>query len=237
MYPVTDPTESTDPTDATGPNRIPVTDRTRIRQVGHKASDDRSMLYRILDAGHVGHLAIVNDGQPYVLPVAYGRDGDRVLLHGSTGSRLFRTLATGVPTCLEVTLVDGLVLARSAFETSMHYRGVMVLGRCEVVPTDQKLAAMERITEHILPGRWAQLRPPKRRELAATMVLALPLTEVSVKVSDAPPDDFTEDLDFPVWAGVVPLRTVTGTPVPAPDLRFDLPAPQSAAGAPDRFDP
>ncbi|HEY9392086.1 MAG TPA: pyridoxamine 5'-phosphate oxidase family protein [Mycobacteriales bacterium] len=231
---MSDPTEPTDQADAA---RIPVTDRTRLRQVKHKASDDRSMLYRILDAGHVGHLAIVQDGQPYVLPVAYGRDGDRVLLHGSTGSRLFRTLATGAPTCLEVTLVDGLVLARSGFETSMHYRSVMVLGRCAVLPADQKLAAMERITEHILPGRWAQLRPPKPRELAATMLLALPLTEVSVKVSDAPPDDFAEDLDFPVWAGVVPLRTVTGIPVPAPDLRFDLPAPESAAGAPDRFDP
>jgi nitroimidazol reductase NimA-like FMN-containing flavoprotein (pyridoxamine 5'-phosphate oxidase superfamily) len=200
--------------------------RTRVRRLPDKAVTDRAGLDAVLDAGRIGHLAIAADGQPYALPVAYARDGDRVLVHGSTGSRLFRTLAAGAPACLTVTLVDGLVLARSAFESSMHYRSAMVLGRLSRLDDEDQLAALEVLTEHLLPGRWAQLRPPKPRELAATMVLAMPLDEWSVKVSDAPPDDPDDDLDAPVWAGVVPIVESYGPPVPAPDLRRrDLPPP------------
>jgi uncharacterized protein len=170
----------------------------------------------ILDAGRVAHLAIAADGQPYALPVGYARDGDRVLVHGSTGSRLFRALAGGAPACLTVTLLDGLVLARSAFESSMNYRSAMVLGRGSVV--DDQLAALRVLTEHLLPGRWAQLRAPHRRELAATLVLAIPLDEWSVKVSEGPPDDPEEDLAEPVWAGVVPVVESLGSPVAAPGL-------------------
>jgi nitroimidazol reductase NimA-like FMN-containing flavoprotein (pyridoxamine 5'-phosphate oxidase superfamily) len=166
-----------------------------------------------------------DSGQPYVIPVAYGRDGHRVLLHGSSGSRLFRTLATGAPTCLTVTLLDGIVLARSAFEMSMHYRSVVVLGRCVALDGADKLAALERVSEHIWPGRWAEVRPPNRKELAATTVLALSLDEASAKVSDGPPDDLAEDLDRPVWAGVAPLVMQYGPLVPAPDLRHDVPPP------------
>jgi nitroimidazol reductase NimA-like FMN-containing flavoprotein (pyridoxamine 5'-phosphate oxidase superfamily) len=177
----------------------------------------------VLDAGRVAHLAVAVDGQPYALPVGYARDGDRVLVHGSTGSRLFRALAAGVPACLTVTLLDGLVLARSAFESSMHYRSAMVLGRTSIV--DDQLAALRVLTEHLLPGRWASLRAPHRRELAATMVLALPLDEWSVKVSDGPPDDPPEDQAEPVWAGVVPIVETFGPPVTAPgvDPRFRPP--------------
>jgi uncharacterized protein len=191
-------------------------ERTRIRRLPEKAVHERAALDAILDAGRVAHLAMTADGQPYALPVGYARDGDRVLVHGSTGSRLFRALASGAPACLTVTLVDGLVLARSAFESSMHYRSAMVLGRASVV--DDQLAALRVLTEHLLPGRWARLRAPHKRELAATLVLAIPLDEWSVKVSDGPPDDADEDLDEPVWAGVVPIIESYGPPVTAPGV-------------------
>ncbi|HEY6593435.1 MAG TPA: pyridoxamine 5'-phosphate oxidase family protein [Asanoa sp.] len=203
--------------------------RTRIRRLPEKAVTRRSALDSLLDAGLVGHLAIAVDGQPYALPVAYARDGDRVLVHGSTGSRLFRTLAAGAPACLTVTLLDGLVLARSAFESSMQYRSAMVLGRAVPLTGADRLAALRVLTEHLMPGRWATLRDPLPRELAATVVLALPLDEWSVKVSDGPPADPESDLDAPVWAGVVPIVTSYGTPVPAPDLRHrDLAPPDRA---------
>lgn len=202
------------------------TARTRQRRLPEHAVTDPETLYAVLDAGVVGHVAVVEpDGEPFVLPVAYARDGDRVLVHGSTGSRLFRALAGGAPTCLTVTLLDGLVLARSAFESSMRYRSVMVLGRCTSLKGAEKAAALERLSEHLMPGRWADIRAPKRKELAATLALALPLQECSVKVNDGWPTDDPGDLDLPVWAGVVPFSTLWGEPQPAPDLRGDPPVP------------
>ena len=199
--------------------------RTKIKRLATKTVRDTGVLYAILDAGLVAHVAVSGpEGQPYVVPVAYARDGHRVLFHGSTGSRLFLGLAQGVPTCLSVTLIDGMVLARY-FESSMNYRSVMVLGSCTVLAGDEKLAALERITEHLLPGRWAEARHPSKKETAATTVLALPLTETSVKVSDGPPDDVPEDVDLPIWAGNVPIAETFGRPVDAPDLRFDVPVP------------
>jgi uncharacterized protein len=191
---------------------------------------DRAVLDAVLDAGRVAHVAVLEAGQPYVLPVAHARHGDVVLFHGSTASRLFRNLSAGAPTCLTVTLLDGLLAARSVFESSMHYRSAMVLGTAVPLEGDAKLAGLERITEHLLPGRWADARRPNRKELAATLVVALPLTEWSVKVSNGPPDDAPEDLDLPVWAGVVPLREVAGQPVPAPDLRGSPPVPPYVGG-------
>jgi nitroimidazol reductase NimA-like FMN-containing flavoprotein (pyridoxamine 5'-phosphate oxidase superfamily) len=183
-------------------------------------------MHAILDAGLVAHLAVTDaDNQPYVVPVGYARDGDRVLFHGSTGSRLFRGLADGQPTCLTVALLDGLVLARSTFESSMHYRAVMVLGVAQKVTGPAKLAALEVITEHLLPGRWSEARHPSEKELAATLVLALPLDEVSVKVADGPPTDEPDDLSRPIWAGVVPMREVLGSPIDAPDLIQPYPVP------------
>jgi nitroimidazol reductase NimA-like FMN-containing flavoprotein (pyridoxamine 5'-phosphate oxidase superfamily) len=183
------------------------------------------MLDAVLDAGRVAHVAIVESGQPYGLPVGYARDGDRVLLHGSTGSRLLRALAAGSPACVTVTILDGLVLARSAFESSMNYRCAMVLGSAAALAGDDKLAALRRIAEHLLPGRWAEIRPPSAKELAATLVVALPLTEWSVKLSDGPPDDDAADAALPVWAGVVPVTERLGEPVPAPDLASGRPLP------------
>jgi uncharacterized protein len=202
------------------------TERTRVRRLPDKQVWDRAGLDAVLDAGRVAHLAFATDGQPYAVPVAYARDGDRVLVHGSTGSRLFRTLADGAPACLTVTLLDGLVLARSGFESSMQYRSAMVLGRLSVVDGhEERLAALRAVVNHLLPGRWEELRPPNKRELAATMVLALPLDEWSVKTSAKHPEDPEDDLDEPVWAGVVPIVETLGEPVAAPDLRGEFAPP------------
>jgi nitroimidazol reductase NimA-like FMN-containing flavoprotein (pyridoxamine 5'-phosphate oxidase superfamily) len=198
----------------------PVPERTTVRRLPEKQVGEESVLNAILDAGRVGHIAVVDENeQPFVLPVAYARDGNRLLVHGSTASRLFRTLAAGAWTCLTVTHLDGLILARSAFESSMRYRSAMVLGNCDVVKGSDKLAALEVLTEHLLPNRWATLREPLAKEVAATMILALPIEEWSVKVSDGWPADPPEDLDAPVWAGVLPMTTRFGDPLPAPDLR------------------
>jgi uncharacterized protein len=199
--------------------------RTEVRRLAEKQRVDRADLDAVLDAGAVAHVAIVDDGQPYAVPMAYVRDGDRLLLHGSTASRLMRTLAEGAPCCATVTHYDGLVLARSAFESSMHYRSAMVLGRCR--PVADPLGALERLTDGLLPGRWAEVRPTTRKELAATLVLELPLEEWSVKVSDDDPEDPDEDRALDIWAGVLPARTVYDAPQPAADLRPGIPVPAS----------
>ena len=201
-------------------------ERTRVRRLPEKQVTDRAALDAVLDAGRVAHVAVLDDERrPYVLPVAYARDGDAVLVHGSTGSRLFRTLSRGAPTCLTVTLYEGLVLARSAFESSMHYRSAMVLGRATPLTGDDAVAALRVLVEHLMPGRWSDVRHPSAKELAATLVLSLPLTEWSLKVSAGDPDDDPADLDLPVWAGVVPVREVLGAPRPAPDLPAATPVP------------
>lgn len=200
--------------------------RTKVRRAPEKAVKDRDVLYAILDAGLVAHLCVTDDaGQPYVLPVSYARMDDDVVVHGSTGSRLFRGLAAGQPTCLTVTLLDGLVVARSTFESSMNYRSAMVLGTARKLTGPKKLAALERITEHLLPERWSEARHPNKKELAATMVLALSLAEASVKMRTGGPNDDPNDLEWPAWAGSVPLRESFGEPVAAPDLVQAYPVP------------
>jgi nitroimidazol reductase NimA-like FMN-containing flavoprotein (pyridoxamine 5'-phosphate oxidase superfamily) len=207
------------------------TARTTSRRLPDKAVTDVDALNAVLDAGLVAHVAVVDEsGQPFVLPCAYARHNDRLLLHGSSASRLFRALASGAPTCVTITLLDGLVLARSAFESSMNYRSVMVFGQCEVLDGEKKLAALERLSEHLLPGRWSDIRPPSKKELAATLVLSLPVAECSVKVSAGPPEDAPEDIDRPVWAGVVPVVQHFGEPVAAPDIRFDIEIPGYVEG-------
>ena len=202
------------------------TERTVIKRLAEKTVEDRRVGYDILDAGFVAHVSVADEhGQPYVVPVGYARDGDEVLFHGSTASRLFRGLASGQPTCLTVTLLDGMVLARSTFESSMQYRGVMVLGPCRVLEGADKDRALEVITEHLLPGRWSEARHPSKKELAATLVLALSLHEMSVKVSAGPPEDEDDDISRPIWAGVVPLIETFGAPVSAPDLVEPFPVP------------
>ena len=204
------------------------TPRTRVRRVPEKEVRDREVAYRILDAGLMAHVAAVTDGQPFVLPVAYARMGDSVVFHGSTASRLFKTLAGGQQTCLTVTLLDGLVLARSLFESSMNYRTVMAIGTCEVLEGDAEVDALKRISDHLLPGRWDEARQPAPQELKATLTLRLPLDEISVKVSDKHPEDVPEDLVDPVysriWAGRVPITETFGEPE-ADELAQGVPVP------------
>ncbi len=200
------------------PSRPP-RDRTRVRRLPEKQVESTGVRDAILAAGIVAQLAASDeDGQPYVLPVAYAPWRDSVIFHGSTGSRLFRSLAAGQPTCLTVTLLDGLVLARSAFESSINYRSVMVLGRAAQVVGEDKADALRTISEHLLPGRWDSIRHPSKKEDAATMVLSLPLTEWSVKVGEGfaedPPEDLSPETFGGVWAGLVPMRTRLETPIP-----------------------
>ena len=204
------------------------TARTRVKRLPDKAVTERDVAYAILDAGLVAHVAVVTNGQPYVVPVGYARLGDEVVFHGSSASRLFTTLAAGAPTCVTVTLLDGLVLARSLFESSMHYRTVMALGSCRPLEGDEEVRALLDLSERLMPGRTAEARHPAPQELKATLTLALPLDEISVKVGDGPPDDVDSDLVDPVysaiWAGYVPITESFGEPV-ADELAADIPVP------------
>lgn len=202
-----------------------MTERTRVRRLPKKAVDDRAALYSILDSALIAHVAIVDGGQPYAPPIGCARDEDRLLFHGSTASRLFKTLSAGAPCCASITLLDAVVMARSAFESSMHYRSAMILGSCEELFGADKQRALDVITDHLLPGRLTELRRPTEQELKATSVLTLPLAEFSVKVSECEPDDPPEDLGSPVWAGIVPLTHVWGEPRAAANLAPGIPPP------------
>jgi nitroimidazol reductase NimA-like FMN-containing flavoprotein (pyridoxamine 5'-phosphate oxidase superfamily) len=195
------------------------TDRTQVRRLPKRGVYNREQVHAILEEGFVCHLGFVVDGQPFVIPTGYVRSGEQIYIHGSSASRMLRSLDQGVDVCLTVTLVDGLVLARSAFHHSMNYRSVMVLGKARLVDApEEKWEALRRFTNHIVPGRWDEVRQPTAQELKATTVLALALNEVSAKVRTGPPIDDEEDYALPVWAGVVPVHTEYG--LPAPDQRL-----------------
>jgi nitroimidazol reductase NimA-like FMN-containing flavoprotein (pyridoxamine 5'-phosphate oxidase superfamily) len=209
--------------------------RTRITRLREKERVERSALDALLDSTLVGHFAIADPERgPVVIPTAIVRDGDRVLAHGSTGSRWMRALAAGTPTCLAVTALDGLVVARSAFESSLHYRSAVLFGRCTPLPEDEKADALDLVTEALIPGRVAEIRRPARRELEATLVLTFPIVEWSLKVSDGWPDDPPEDVAGDAWGGVVPLHTGYHRPVAAPDLRDGISLPASVQALADR---
>jgi nitroimidazol reductase NimA-like FMN-containing flavoprotein (pyridoxamine 5'-phosphate oxidase superfamily) len=206
-----------------------VTQRTKVRRLPERASYDPAVVHAILDEGFVCHVGFVVDGQPYVVPTGYARDGETLYLHGSTGSRL--GLRPGMQVCVTVTLLDGLVLARSAFHHSMNYRSVTVLGRTRPVTDPQaKEAALRAFVEHVVPGRSDEVRGGDRKELAATVVLALPLEEVSAKVRSGPPKDEEEDYALPMWAGVLPLALTPGEPEPDPLLDPARPVPAHVVG-------
>ncbi len=210
----------------------PASPRTDPSRKSQRVGRDRATVHAVLDEAVVCHVGFVDDdGRPVVLPQLHARVGERLYLHGSTGARALRRAADGgLDVCVTVTLVDGLVLARSAFSHSVNYRSVVALGTATVVTDpDEKTAALTAFVDAVVPGRSAGSRPADRRELAATTVLVLPLEEVSVKVRSGPPSDEAEDLDLPHWAGVIPLRTVPGTPEPAPDLAGDVPVPEHVA--------
>jgi len=206
------------------------TPRTRLVREAERGVYDRETVYRILDEGFLCHVGFVADGQPFVIPTSYGRKGDRLYIHGSAASRMLRQMKEGVPVCVTVTLLDGLVLARSIFNHSMNYRSVVILGKATPVDDPlEKVEALRLLSEHIIPGRWADARQPNERELKATLVTRVPIEEFSAKVRTGPPIDDEDDYSFPTWAGVVPLETVSRPPINDPRLDPQYEAPPYAA--------
>lgn len=198
--------------------------KTRIRRVPRNARYDRAAVERVLDRGQLAHVAFANDGHLYCIPTLYARIGDRILIHGSRASRMTRLLASGAPACVTVTILDGWVMARSAFEHSANYDSVVLFGQFQPVTEDeQKLAAVKAFMEKVFPGRWDEVRPPTRQELKGTAVLELKIGEASVKTRNGPPDDDgTPDAQLDTWAGVIPVITSYGTPIPSPGLRAGI---------------
>jgi len=190
------------------------TPRTRVVREPQRAVYDRDVVNRILDEGFICHVGFAVDGQPFVIPTSYGRHEDVLYIHGSAASRMLRNVSGGIPMCVTVTLLDGLVLARSIFNHSMNYRSVVVLGTGRAIEDrEEKLAALRLLSEHIVPGRWQQARQPNEKELKATTIIRVPIREFSAKVREGPVIDDEEDYAFPVWAGVLPLKVMPGDPV------------------------
>jgi nitroimidazol reductase NimA-like FMN-containing flavoprotein (pyridoxamine 5'-phosphate oxidase superfamily) len=206
---------------------VDATSNTRLTRLAELGSSDRAALDALLDASKVAHVAVVKDDRPVVIPTACARDGDVLLMHGSTGSGWMREVATGAPVSVAVTSIEGLVVARSAFESSMLYRSAVLFGSCAVLSGDDKQAALDVLTDHLIPGRAAEVRASTQKELAATLVLALPIETWSLKISHDWPEDPPEDVDGPAWAGLLPLETAYAVPVAAPDLRDGIDVPPS----------
>jgi uncharacterized protein len=203
------------------------TQRTRVVREPERAVYDREAAYRILDEGFICHVGFLVDGQPFVIPTSYGRKDGDLYIHGSAASRMLRQMKEGVAVCVTVTLLDGLVLARSVFNHSMNYRSVVVLGKATLVDdAEEKLTALRVLSEHILPGRWDDARQPNERELKATSVLRVPIEEFSAKVRTGPPIDDAEDLAFPTWAGVLPLEMKAGEAIRDPKLEPERDVPE-----------
>jgi uncharacterized protein len=201
------------------PGSYPETERSRVRRHPERGSHERALVHAILDEGLIAHVGFALEGRPYVIPMGYARDGERLILHGSPLSRLLRTLAEGAPACVTVTLVDGLVLARSAFHSSMNYRCAVLFGRARPIrDAVAKRAALELLTDHLLPRRRAELRAMTEQELLGTEVLELAIEEASAKTRSGPPVEPAEDVELPIWAGVLPLPFGVGAPAPAPNL-------------------
>lgn len=213
--------------EADGEGSFARTERTTLRRLPRRGSFERQTVYDILDEGFVCHVGFVADGNPVVIPTAYGRVGDTLYLHGARASRMLKALGAGTDVCVNVTLVDGLVLARSVFHHSINYRSVVVFGRARVVESDdEKTAALLAFTEHVVPGRWDEVREPTKQELDSTLVLSLTLEEASAKVRTGPPVDDEEDYELPIWAGVLPLRVSAGEATPDPRLNEGTPPPR-----------
>lgn len=216
----------------TDPQNTAATPRTRVRRVPERGHYDRATIEAILDEALLCHVGVVSGGSPVVIPMACARDGDRLLLHGSTASRLLKTLTSGAEVCVTVTHLDGVVVARSVFHSSMNYRSVVVIGRAEVITDPQdKLDALRILVERLIPGRWDEVRETSEKELRATTILSVPLTESSAKIRTGPPKDDEEDLTLDIWAGEIPLRTISLDPVTDPLLESEKPVPTSV----DRF--
>lgn len=205
------------------------TQRTTLKRLPQRGSFERQQINEILDEGFICHVGFVVNGEPVVIPTGYARAGDALIIHGSQASRMLRQLGQGIDVCVTVTLIDGLVLARSAFHHSMNYRSVVVFGRARVIEErEEKISALTALSEHMIPGRWDEVREPNARELQLTTVLAIPLTEASAKIRTGPPVDDEEDYELPVWAGVIPLEMMANEPVADPRLGANRPAPKYA---------
>lgn len=203
------------------------TERTRIKRLPSRGAYDRQTIYSILDEGMICHVGYIFDGQPYVIPTGYARIENDLYIHGSSASRMLRNLAAGIDVCVTVTLLDGLVLARSAFHHSMNYRSVVILGKAVLVEDqDEKNVALEAFSEHIIPGRWPEIRWPSELELKATSVLKLSIDEASAKVRTGAPKDDEEDYSMDVWAGVIPLKLTPGEPIADPAMETKTPVPE-----------
>lgn len=208
------------------PARNEPTSRTRVQRLPERAVYDTDVINSIVDEALICHVGFVHDGYPVVIPTIHARAGNTLYVHGSPASRMLRDMKQGAPVCATITLVDGLVMARAPFHSSMNYRSVVVFGKARVVDDpNEKEEAFRLITEHIAPGRWEDSRLPTEKETRATSILALSMAEASAKVRTGPPEDDADDYDLPLWAGVVPLRTVAESPVDDPALRVDVPAP------------
>src|SRR6202051_2882077 len=206
------------------------TDRTKGRRHSERRTYDRDTIYSILDEAFVCHVGFIVDGAPYVVPTNYVRVGDKLFLHGSTASRLMKTLGSGAPFCLSVTLLDGIVLSPTATGHSVNYRSVVVMGKAEqITDPDAKLAAMRDFVEYVIRGRWAQVRPPSEQELKGTMVLAVPLVEASAKVRTGFAVDDDKEYDGSAWTGVLPFKWTPGEPLPDPRGKPDIPVPANIA--------
>jgi uncharacterized protein len=206
------------------------TARTQVKRLPKRGAYDRETVFKILDEAFVCHVGFVVDGQPYVIPTNYGRAGETLYLHGSAASRMLRTLSEGIPVCVTATLIDGLVLARSAFHHSVNYRSVVVLGTARLVEDPaEKMEALRLFTEHIMKGRWDEIRRPTEQELKATTVLAVPIEEVSAKVRTGGPVDDEGDFELPMWAGVLPLPVLPGAPIADSRLKAGIAVPDNVA--------
>jgi nitroimidazol reductase NimA-like FMN-containing flavoprotein (pyridoxamine 5'-phosphate oxidase superfamily) len=212
------------------PEMTPPTDRTRVVRESHRGAYDLETIYKILDEGFVCHVGFAADSQPFVIPTLFARIGDAIYFHGSAASRMLRNVSEGIPVCVTVTLTDGFVLARSVFNHSMNYRSVVALGKAVLVSApEEKLEALQAFTDKIIPGRWADARQPNEKELKATSILRLPLTEVSAKIRSGPVEDDAPDYALPVWAGVIPLHLTPGAPIRDERCDASIPTPAYAA--------
>ena len=203
------------------------TERTTVRRISHKASNELSDLYSILDDNLVAHVALVENGEPIVIPMTYGRDGNTLYLHGSTGSRLMRLLAQNPSVCISITELNALKVARSTFNSGMHYRAAVIFGKAELVRDENKLRALDALSDGLIPGRNLEARPTTKKELAATIIISVELDETSVKISKNEVDDPEEDMNLGYWAGIIPLTTIAGTAIPADLESESLPIPPS----------
>ena len=210
--------------------KLPITQRSKLKRLPKRGSQERETIYSILDEGLIAHVGFAVDNQPFVIPMAYGRKSDRLYLHGSSVSRLLKTLEQGVDVCINITIVDGLVIARSLFHHSMNYRSVVLFGKAKIIEDkEEKMSALKAITEQMISGRWEQARIPNNKELKATSVLSFEIAEGSAKIRTGAPSDDKEDYSLPYWAGELPLKSTPGIPVPDSQLSSGITVPENIA--------